>query len=484
MKINQTINKTPVFQVLTEDQCEQIYNAALDVVERTGGRFFDYEALKLLKDSDAVVTDDNLVRIPASMVEQALKSHPSKITLTGRNEKNSIKLERNVVNFGTGSDQPFTYDRETGKRRPSTRRDVAEASKFVDYLSNYDFLMSHGIARDVPNSATYDRHQFLAMIENCTKPIIVTAVNAEGLEDQWKMACLIRGNEKEFRLNPLFAVYIEPSSPLKHTREALEKLLFAADKGIPAVYTPCPSAGATSPATIPAMLVQSLAETLQASVLSYLRKPGMPLIMGGVVTILDMLTSAYSYGAPELSLASAAYTDVAKWLGIPMFSTGGCTDSKVIDEQAAAEATTSLFYAYLSGANLIHDVGYLDSGLTASLDTLVMCEEIIGTVRQIGKGICTEDDHLAWQVIDEVGPGGEYLTHDHTYRHWKEWFVPRLQDRADYDTWVAEGQKTMNDRVREETERILREYQPEPLDEKVHQEMKRILDEAEKRHDS
>ncbi len=483
MKINQTINKTPYFQVLSDNQCEQIYYAALDVIENTGGRFFDYEAIKLFKDSDAVVTDNNLVRIPASMVEQALRSHPSKITLTGRNEKNVIKLEPNVTNFGTGSDQPFACDPKTGERRPSTWQDVANASKFVDYLSNYDFLMSHAIARDVKNPKTYDRHQFMAMIENCTKPLVITAMSGDGLYDQWQMACAIRGNDKEFRLRPLFAIYIEPSSPLKHTKEAVEKLLISADKGIPAIYTPCPSAGATSPATIPAMLVQSLAETLQASVLSYLRKPGMPLIMGGVVTVLDMLTSCYSYGAPELSLASAAYTDVSKWLGLPMFSTGGCTDAKILDEQAAAEATTSLFYAYLSGANLIHDVGYLDSGLTASLESLVMCEEIIGMIRQIGKGICTEDDHLAWQVIDEVGPAGEYLTHDHTFEHWRDWFVPKLQDRADYDTWVIEGQKSMNDRVREETERILAEYQAEPLDEKIRQQLVEIVKDAEKRNE-
>ena len=482
MKINQTINKTPYFQVLTEDQVEMIYNAALDVVETTGGRFYHEEALKLFEQSDAVVTDENLVRIPASLVNQALRSHPTKITLTGRNGKRSVKMEKNVVTFGTGSDQPFAHDHKTGERRPSTYQDVADASKFVDYLKNLDFLMSHGIVRDVPNSKIYDRHQFLAMIENCGKPMIVTAVDGDGLKDQWEMANLIRGGEKEFRLHPLFAVYMEPSSPLKHSKEAVEKLLFAAEKGIPSVYTPCPSAGATSPATIPGMLVQSLAETLQASVLSYLKKPGMPLIMGGVVTVLDMMTSAYSYGAPELSLASAAFTDVAKHLDLLMFSTGGCTDSKILDEQAAAEATTSLFYAFLSGANLIHDVGYLDSGLTASLQTLVMCDEIIGMIRQIGKGINTEDEYLAWQVIDEVGPGGEYLTHEHTYKYWKEWFMPKLQDRADYETWIAEGEKTMNDLVAEETDRILKEYEPEPLDEKIHQEMKKIIDRAEKKH--
>lgn len=165
-----------------------------------------------------------------------------------------------------------------------------------------------------------------------------------------------------------------------------------------------------------------------------------------------------------------------------MFSTGGCSDSKVVDEQAAAEATTSLLYSYLSGASLIHDVGYIDSGVNASLESLVMCEEIMGMVRQFGKGVCTDESHLGLEVIDDVGPAGEFVTNEHTYQHWSEWFRPELQDRADYDTWTEEGKKSMNDRINEKTEKILSEYETEPLDEKLHAELKEIIDAAEKRH--
>jgi len=482
MKINQSIQTTPNFQVLSEDQIERIYFSALDVIETTGARFYHEEALELFKNSDAVITDENLVRVPTSLVERALQSHPNKITLMGRNGKRTVKLQKDEVAFGTGSDLPFTYDRETGERRRTCYQDVANAGKVIDHSENLDFMMSHGIVQDVPNPQTYDRHQFKAMVENCTKPFVITSVDGEGLQDQHKMACIIRGGEEEFKLNPMFVVYIEPISPLMNDRSAVEKLLYCAEHGIPCMYTPCPSSGATAPASLAGMLVQSLAETMMASVLTYLKNPGMPLIMGGVTTVLDMLTTTYSYGSPELSLASAANTDISKWLGLLMFSTGGCTDSKSLDEQAAIEASTSLYYAFLSGANLIHDVGYLDSGVNASLDSLVMCNEIIGMVKQIGKGICTEDDYLAWQLIDEVGPGGEYLTHDHTFQHWNEWFMPKLQDRSDYDTWVREGQKTMDIRIKEETNRILEEHKPEPLDDKVLEQINQVIDDAEKRH--
>jgi len=230
------------------------------------------------------------------------------------------------------------------------------------------------------------------------------------------------------------------------------------------------------------MLVQSLAETLLAIALCHLKKPGMPLIMGGVTTVMDMRTTTYSYGAPEMALASAANTDISKWLNLIMFSTGGCSDAKVLDEQAAIESTISLLTSYLSGANLVHDVGYIDSGVNASLESLVMNDEIIAMVRQVGKGIKTDEEHLALKIIDEVGPAGEYITHDHTYEHWRDWFLPKLMDRSDWETWHDEGATTMLDRVNAETQRLLDTYEPEPIDEKIKAELKKIIEDADKRH--
>jgi trimethylamine--corrinoid protein Co-methyltransferase len=230
------------------------------------------------------------------------------------------------------------------------------------------------------------------------------------------------------------------------------------------------------------MLVQDLAETFLGLVLSNLKKPGMPLIMGGVQTIMDMMTSTYSYGAPELSLASAASTDISKWLGLPMFSTGGCSDSKAVDEQAAIEATLSLYTAMLSGASLIHDVGYLDSGLNGSLEMLVLCDEIIEMVKHIGRGVQVDQDHLALEVIDRVGPGGQFLSEDHTLEHYRKsfWF-PKLMDRSNYENWVAGGRKTLNERVREKVNHILQTHQATPIDEKVMKEIKKIIKKADQK---
>lgn len=486
MKMNQFVNATPRFKVLSDDQIERIYFSALEVLERVGAEIYNEDALALFRASDAVVTggseERGRVRVPASMVEEALNFYPGKITLKGRNGERSLFIQKDSAGFGTGSDLPFCYDRETGERRRTGYEDIRQAARLVDALPNYDFFMSHGIVGDAPNPQTYDRHQFMAMIEQCTKPMVLTSVDGEGLEDLWRMACLIQGGEKEFRLNPMFVAYIEPISPLKNDNSAVEKLLFAAEKGIPAMYTPCPSAGATAPATLAGMLVQSLAETLLAVSLCHLKKPGMPLIMGGVTTLLDMRKSTYSYGAPELALASAANTDISKWLKLLMFSTGGCTDAKVVDEQAAAEMTTNLFYSCMSGASLIHDVGYIDSGTNASLESLVLNEEIMGMCRQFCKGIDTEEEYLALDLINEIGPGGEFVTTEHTFKHWKEWFLPKLQDRSDYETWINNGSKSMSDRINERTLHLLDTHEPEPLDEDLHKELVEITHRADRRH--
>jgi trimethylamine--corrinoid protein Co-methyltransferase len=484
IKMNQSANETPIFEVLTEDQIERIYFGALDVLEISGGRVFDQGALDLFRNSDAVVTEENLVRIPTPLVEQALRSCPSKTTLTGRTGKRSVKIQNNEVSFGSGADAPFVYDRKTGERRKSTYGDVAAASRIVDYLPRLDFCMSHGLVSDAPNAKTSDRHQFMAMIMNNTKPMVVTSLDTEGLKDQWEMGCLIRGGAKEFRLSPLFATYVKSDTALMFSKETADKLIFAAEKGIPTVYTPCAGLGVTAPASIAGVIVQTLADTLLAVVLCYLKKPGMPLILGGVQTVIDQEKATLYYGAPELHLTSVASTEVYKWLGLLSSAPGGCSDSKVVDEQAASEAVMSIYNTFMGGCNLVHHVGCIDSGLNGSLPSLVMCDEIIGMVQQIGKGIKVDEENLALDILQEVGPGGEFISHDHTYDHWKEWFRPTIIDRSNWEMWTNAGSKNYNDRLEPEVDRILETHEPEPLDEAILKEMKKIIDLADKKEAS
>jgi trimethylamine--corrinoid protein Co-methyltransferase len=216
-------------------------------------------------------------------------------------------------------------------------------------------------------------------------------------------------------------------------------------------------------------------------VISQRTKAGAPLIMGGVLSTLDMRHSILTYGSPELHLMSAALTDVAHWLKIPMFSTAGCSDSKTLDEQAAVEAAMSILAAGLSGANLIHDVGFLESALLGSHEMIVLSDEIIAMAKRFLSGIRVDDETLAVDVVREVGPGGEFLLHQHTAKNFrKEFWFPKLISRERYDAWQAGGKKTMGDRVRARVDDILAKHRPPPLPKDVDAGIDKILSRADK----
>jgi trimethylamine--corrinoid protein Co-methyltransferase len=297
------------------------------------------------------------------------------------------------------------------------------------------------------------------------------------------MAYIRLGGKDEWRKGPCFSLYIEPVSPLSHSQEVVQKLIFASDNEIPFVYTPCPLAGATAPCTLAGTAVQALTESLFGIVLSQIRKPGAPLIIGGLMSNMDMQTTVYCYGSPEMALLSAAYTDITKWLGVPEYETAGCSDAKMFDEQAALEATMNITTAALIGGNMIHDVGYLEQGLTSSAEMMVASNEIIDRVKRILRGVPVTDESRALDVMDEVGPGGHFLDHDHTYTRFKtEIWRPALTDRLNWENWTAAGSKTYRDRVHERVIEVL-EAETEPLlDEKMYKELRRVCEHADERH--
>lgn len=466
MRTNQTDCATTQFRVLSQDQIERIFLGALELLEGTGARIFCAEARGILSAAGASV-DGEMARLPAGLVKEMLASVPPRIVVGDRNGERRLILESHRIHYGTGSDCPFIIDADTGMRRSFVKRDTEDAARVVDACPNLDFHMSLGLTSDVPGYS-YDRHQAAAMLRHTVKPLVLTAMSRDGLADILEMYYLLRGGREAFELNPGFIVYIEPTTPLLHSKAAMEKLLFAADRRIPAIYTPCPIGGATSPVTLAGTLAVTVAEFLTGMVISQLQRRGAPLIMGGVTSVLDMKTAVFTYGSPELHLMSAALTDIAHWLGIPMFSTAGCSDSKTLDEQAAIEAALGIMAAGLSGANLIHDVGFLESALIGSHEMIVLSNEIIGMVKHFLGGVRVDDDALALDVVREVGPGGSFIAHEHTAQNMRRelWF-PQLMDRERYSAWESSGSRTLGDRVRARVQEILAAHQPQELDRAV-----------------
>ena len=197
---------------------------------------------------------------------------------------------------------------------------------------------------------------------------------------------------------------------------------------------------------------------------------------------MDMRSGILAYGAPELSLLCAAFAEVSRYLRLPYYSTAGSTDSKLVDEQAALGGAFSLLVAGLSGANMIHDTGFLESAIVGSLQYVVMMDEVIGMVKRILRGIPVTPESMALDVIDRVGPGGQYLTDDHTLEHFKtEFWFPTLLDRKPWEAWEAEGGKSLGERVQEKLNHILDTHAVPPLPEPAKQKIDAILAEAEAR---
>lgn len=466
--------------VLSKDEVDKVRSAALQVLEETGVDVLEEEARGLLEQAGAKVTDGQCFHIPADLVEQAIRTAPESVRLYGRDGRERAVLGGHNVCFGTGSDCPKIVDPFTGERRLFTREDVGQVALLADALDELDFHMSLGLVSDVPR-LTSDRHQFEAMLLNTEKPIVFTAHDKAGMQDILSMARIAVGGRDALRARPSVCLYAEPVTPLRHIDVAVEKLLLAASEGIPVVYTPGATSGGTFPATLAGALVVATAEVLSGLTIHQLRKPGAPFIGGGVLTVMDMSTTIFSYGAAELSLLSAASTQVMHACGLPVFGTCGCSDSKELDEQAATEATFSTLMSALCGANLVHDIGYLEYGLLGSMEMVVLTHEVIGMAKRIMRGIEVNDDTLALDVIDKVGPGGQFLAEDHTLKHFRqEQFFPRLVDRQNWARWVASGRKPMRQRLNEEVRRILSEHEPQQLPQDRREEISSIVSEADK----
>ncbi len=463
---------TPQFRKLSEDQLGRIHNASLEILDRTGVCLYEQEALELLQKAGVKGFEGNRVRIPPGLVEWALSIVPRRVVLCDRNGRRVMPLERNNVFYGPGSDCPNILDHRTGVRRRGTLQDIVDGIRLCDALPNLDFLMSICIASD-QDQETADRHQMRAMLMNSTKPILFVTTEFEGCVDAVAMAEAVAGGEEALRSNPIAACYINVTTPLRHNAEALQKLLFMAEKGLPTTYTPVVLRGINGPVTAAGALALANAGELAGLVLAQLKRQGTPVILsGGTNDMLDMRTLGDVYAAPENRVMCV---EMAHYYGLPVFGLGGASDSKVPDEQAAAEAAFSLLLESLAGSHLVHDVGYLESGLCNSLEQIAICDELINFVKRFMQGLEVSEETLALDVVDEVGPHGDFLGTKHTVEHFKEDWYPNLLDRNNFEGWAAEGGNTLRQRAQARVDEILADHRPEPLPADVQQKLDEIV---------
>ncbi len=472
LQSNYTAFDTPQFRKLSDDQIERLHHASLEILARTGVRLYEPEALDLLKARGVAVEDGNRVRIPPGLVEWALSVAPKRTVLCDRRGRRVMPLERHNVFYGPGSDCPNVIDVRTGERRPGVLQDIVEASIVCDALPHIDFLMSFCIASDLPQE-TADRHQMRAMLMHSVKPILFVTTEFEGCVDVIRMAEAVAGGAETLRRNPICACYINVTSPLRHNQEALRKLLFLAEKGLPTTYTPVVLRGATGPVTAAGAIALANAGELAGLVIAQLKREGAPIILtGGVNDMMDMRTTVDAYADPSNRVM---LVELAHRYDLPIFGLAGCSDSKIPDEQAAAEAAFSIILETLAGSQMTHDVGYLEGGMCNAIEQIVICDELIAYTKQFMRGLEINEETLALDLIDEIGPDGDFISTQHTLQHFREDWYPQLFDRRNYEDWFADGGKTLRERAREKALDILEHHQPEALPADVQQKIDEIV---------
>jgi trimethylamine--corrinoid protein Co-methyltransferase len=474
MKANYMQYNSPQFRVLSQKQISDIHFASLHILEKTGVAIHSDEALKLLADSGADISNPKRVKIPNHVVEQALRTAPKSVTLYTREGKPHMFLNGTHTYFGGVSDCPDILDPYMRKRRPHYANDTAAMCRLVDFLPNIDWMMNSGLAKGLPAQIAELVTQVQCVL-NMSKPIVPSTIDARGLKAMLELYSMVAGGMDNLKARPFFCNSVEPTTPLVQERNALEMSLICAEHKIPNVIFSMLMAGATSPATFAGTLAVANSELLSHLTVTQLKNPGAPVIYGGEPNIMDMRTTIFPYGAPELCLLSACLTEITHSYHLPMFGTAGTTDAKVIGAEAGAEVMYQCLMAAFSGADMVHDVGLMDHCTMVSPELIVLTDEIIEMVGVSMRGVEITDKTLALDLIDQVGPGGNYLEEDHTYENFKKFWVPKLMDRTQLTSGLNEEpsvhcEELLNKRTRD----ILDTHKPAPLPEDMVAEIKKL----------
>jgi len=479
IQTNVTQKASPRFRMLTDDQVEALSRAAMEVLDKVGLKVLHPGVRKMLRSAGAFVQDER-VKVPEHIVNQCLTSAPKGWVLYDRQGRRALEVAGRNSYYGTSTASPNTKDALSGEYHQTRVEDLALAAKVADALENIDWVMPMGSAQDVPAKAA-DLHEFQATVTNTTKPIVFLSYSSRGAELIYDMAAEVAGGAERLRERPFLVLYPEPISPLVMPAEVADRILIAADRFLPQMMGPAIQPGATGPVTMAGAVAQGLAESLFCLVVAQVRRPGCPVGLGCNFGIMDMAQALMSTGAPEMSLALAAQAEVAQSFGLPTWGLAGATDAKVLDGQAGAETAYHILAQGLAGLNLIHDVGYMDMSMACAVEQLVLGNEVIGMAKRFFSGFEVSREHLALEVIAQVGPAGHFMQQRHTTEHFRsQLWRPRVFTRQPFEAWKSGGAKDVETRIREEIRRILQNHRPQPLPESTLAELDRIKVQGEK----
>jgi trimethylamine--corrinoid protein Co-methyltransferase len=443
------------YKPLSEDDIAQIHDTSMRVFEDVGFQVNSDRALTFFQDAGAAV-DGRIVRLPREAVMELVARAHSEVTLHGRYPEHHITLGGTRVYAGTGGTALNVIDTASGERRRATLHDLKRITKLVNGLENIHFFLLPTYPNDVP-AENIDINRFFAGLDNTAKHVMGGVYTPEGIKQVIRMAELIAGSADKLCQEPIISMIVCAISPLKIDRIYGDMIVTIAEAGIPIALPAEPLCGATSPVTLAGNLVIQNVDSLTEVCLTQLVNPGTPVIYGSVASSADLRDLKYIAGTIEMGLLNAAGAQMAQFYRLPFYATAGMSDAKTIDAQCGYESALSSLLCALGGANFIHDAaGLLDFALSVSYEKYVVDNEIIGMVMRAVEGIKVDEDTLAFDLIKEVGPGGNFVSAKHTRKYMRtEHYQPTLSDRDHLEEWQAKGKRDTYARARDRVEEIL-----------------------------
>ena len=457
------------YRPLSEKQIKTIHEASLSILEKTG---FTFEAglehtLDMLKKAGATVDRNNArIYFPGDLVMEQTVKAPERVILFSRDGRNDLELTKNRVHLGTGGAAIRILDLETGEARPSTLKDIYQLGRLVDKLNNIHFFLRPCIPTDIPPTA-YDVNVFYTCLKATGKHVMAGVNDVKGFRDVLDLSSLVAGGIKKLQEKPFISIITSFAiSPLKLDTQTTLIMQEAVRNRIPVALSCAPMAGSTSPITMAGTLAQIHAEQLAGITVCQLTNPGSPILYGGIPGMANLRTMGYLGGAVECGMMNAAIHQLSNYIKVPNYNSSGLTDSKIPDIQAGWEKAFTSLLAAMGGSNYVHHAaGMLESMISVAYEQYVIDDEIIGMSCRVLKGIDVDPEHLALEVIDSVGPGGNFMASPHTLDHMRdEYFNGNgITDRKSRQKWEKEGSLNTRERAREKAKEILATHKPEMI---------------------
>ena len=465
-------NNFPAVAPLSEDQLQSLHNASLTLLEEQGIEVMGELALNLFRRAGATVSAEGVVRMDRDLVMQTIATAPESFTLTPRNPENTLHCGGNIINFGLVSGPPNVHDTVNG-RRAGNIADYERLIKLGQYFNVLTFFGNQALApTDLPaNTRHLDTTAINLTVSD--KAFLATGIGAGRVKDAVELCAIAKGLKlSDMMDHPTVMTNININSPRKLDDAMAYGAMQMALLGQAVTVTPFTLMGAMTPVTMAAALAQQNAEALLGLSLVQLTRPGAPMVYGGFTSNVDLRSGSPAFGTPENSLANMAGAQFARLYKLP-FRTSACNASNTVDCQATWETQMALWSSVMGHGNLIyHAAGWLEGGLVASFEKLVVDCEMLQHMSQMLQPILINDDEIGLDAMQEVGPGGHFFGCDHTLQRYKTAFYePFLSDWQNQESWQLAGAKDATQRAADTWQAILKEFEAPATDPSVKEAM-------------